>query len=141
MTQPTRSDPLAKIAEEHRMLQKTLDRVESTFDLERLTAMLAELHGQLERHFTEEEAPEGLALTIEQAAPQNLRHLDHLFEEHRQMLQTTAEIQVRAQTLLEGPKAAILNDVKQLAEKLRNHEATETNLLTDSVLSDIGSGD
>ncbi len=132
---------LHKMADEHRELRQTLDRIDQESDLTALIALLRDLYAQLEQHFAEEEAADGLSQAIGDASPQHLRRLEQLFDEHKAFLATTASIMERAQALLDGPKAAIVRDTQHLAHDLRVHEETETEIVMDSVYSDIGSGD
>jgi len=132
---------LSQIADEHRHLRETLERVEQATDLTALIPLLEDLRNQLEQHFAEEEAPGGLADAVGESRPRYQRHLDKLFKEHKSMLAATASIMERAQRVIDGLKAEILRDVRQLGHDLRAHEQTETELLMESVYSDIGSGD
>lgn len=132
---------LHKMADEHRELRQTLDRIDQESDLTALIAVLKNLYAQLEQHFAEEEAEDGLSQTIGDASPQHMRQLEQLFDEHKAFLATTASIMDRAQALLDGPKAAIVRDALHLSHDLRVHEEAETEIVMDSVYSDIGSGD
>jgi hemerythrin len=134
------SESLARIDEEHRELRGTLETIERGGDPHELASLLERLHHQLEHHFEEEEGPEGLAQTAQTSIPQNARLLEHLFEEHKAFLSRTSTLRNR----IEGVEAAlgrIQEDLVTLCGDLRRHEARETQLLTDSVFLDIGSGD
>ena len=132
---------LSKLADDHRELRLTLERVEEAKDLTTLIPLLKDLLEQLKQHFATEEAADGLPLTIGPSNPQHLRRMEQLFEEHRVFLATTAAVIERAQALLDGPKTDILKEVQHLSHDLRIHEETETEIVMDSVYSDIGSGD
>ena len=132
---------LSKLADEHRELRLTLDRVEKANDLTTLIPLLKNLLEQLEHHFAEEEAADGLAQTIGPSNPRHISRIEQLFKEHRVFLATTAAITKRAQALLDGPKTDILKEVQHLSHDLRIHDETETEIVMDSVYSDIGSGD
>jgi hypothetical protein len=129
------------MAEEHRELRQALDRIEQVSDLTALIALLKDLYAQLEQHFAEEEAEDGLSQAIGDTSPQHVRRLEQLFDEHKGFLATTASIMDRAQALLDGPKAEIVRDAQHLTHVLRVHEEAETEIVMDSVYSDIGSGD
>ncbi len=101
---------------------------------------VAAIMRRMAEHFEEEEAPDGFPQIIE-TAPHHARTLEHLFEEHKTILVTLQNITTNALTCLHGPMAAVRRDVATLCETLRTHESTETDLLTDSVYQDIGSGD
>ena len=132
---------LLQIADEHRHLWETLTQVEQATDLTVLMPRLKVLREHLDLHFAEEEASGGLADAVGESTTRHQRQLEQLFEEHKNMLATVSDIMERSQAILDGPKAQILSDVRQLGQDLRTHERTETGLLMDSVLSDIGSGD
>ncbi len=132
---------LHKMADEHRELRQTLDRIEQESDLTALIALLKDLYAQLDQHFAEEESEDGLSQTIGDASPQHSRRLEQLFDEHKAFLATTASIMDRAQALLDGPKTTIVRDAQHLADDLRAHEEAETEIVMDSIYSDIGSGD
>ena len=132
---------LHKMADQHRELRQTLDRIDQESDLTPLIALLKDLYVQLEQHFAEEEAEDGLSRAIDDTSPQHVRRLEQLFAEHKIFLATTASIMERAQALLNGPKTAIVRDALHLSHDLRVHEETETEIVMDSVYSDIGSGD
>ncbi|MDH5804600.1 MAG: hypothetical protein OEZ54_05390, partial [Gemmatimonadota bacterium] len=132
---------LDTIVEEHKHLRATLARLEKTTDLGAMVTCLEDLHSLLESHFADEEGPDGLASTIGQTTPQNLRRLDHLFEEHKLFLKETAELQNWARYVLDELHTAIIDDTKKLVEEIRRHESVETELLTDSAYTEIGGGD
>ena len=139
---PRSTEPsIAELAEEHRKLRLAIDRVEQATDLRTLIPLLGGLHERLKEHFADEESPEGLARVVEESAPERLRHLEQLFEEHREFLAATISLMERTQALLVGPEADILTEVQLLGRKLKAHENRETELMMDSVYFDIGSGD
>jgi hypothetical protein len=129
-----------RVLDDHRKIKLLLIKIEEMSDLSLLVPSLQELALLLAEHFEEEEAPEGFPRIIE-TAPHHARTLEHLFDEHKKILATLQSITTNALTCLHGPMAAVQRDVAALCETLRTHEATETELLTDSVYQDIGSGD
>jgi hypothetical protein len=129
-----------RVLDDHRKIKLLINKIEDTSDLSHLIPSLQELALLLTGHFEEEEAPEGFPQIIE-TAPHHARTLEHLFEEHKKILATLQHITTNALTCLHGPMAAVRRDVATLCETLRTHETTETELLTDSVYQDIGSGD
>lgn len=132
---------ISRIAQQHKELRDTLARVIETTNLERLIPLLEDLRHQLRVHFADEEGEGGLADAIGESAPRHMRAVEVLFDEHREFLQTLGGLIERCQALLLGPKAEILRDVQSLSERLHEHEARETDLLTDSVYTDVGTGD
>jgi hypothetical protein len=126
------------IAEEHRSLKRLLKNMESTADLRRLVPMLGELHDLLEEHFLHEEATDGLHATIGSSAPHHLTTLQNLFEEHQDFLDTLTKLDAQARACLDGPLAEILEGIESVSERLRRHEARETELLTDAMFVDLG---
>jgi DNA mismatch repair ATPase MutS len=137
----TEPEELSKIAQQHQELRDTLKQVAETTSLERLVSLLEKLREQLREHFADEEGEEGLEQAIGESAPRHLRALEALFDEHREFLEVVGGMIERCQALLMGPKAEILRDVQTLTERLHQHEARETDLLTDSVYTDVGTGD
>ncbi len=132
--------PSSKIHEEHLELRKTLERLRAAEEPEQLITMLADLNTQLEHHFEEEEGEEGLAQIIESTLPQNMRHLDKIFDEHKEFLSRVASLMHRARDL-QGEQIKLHADVNALCHDLHVHEQNETKLITDAVYTDIGSGD
>lgn len=140
---PGRAEPedLAKIAQQHREMRETLERVTAITSLETLVPLLKRLREQLREHFADEEGEGGLAQAVGESAPRHVRAIESLFGEHREFLESVKGLIERSEALLTGPKAKILRDVKALAERLHRHEAKETELLQDSVYTDMGAGD
>jgi hypothetical protein len=139
MTHPRRRRR-SQIAAQHRSLRETLGRIASTGELAQLVRLLEDLRAQLEPHFAEEEAPDGLAEAVGAAAPQHLRHLDRLMAEHRVLLVAVDGLITRGQALLSDAVGAYLGEVRALSRRLREHEEQETALLSEAVHADIGSG-
>jgi Hemerythrin HHE cation binding domain len=129
------------IAEQHRELRGMVQEIEDTGDIGRLVSLLQALRRELQQHFADEEREDGgLAEAVGASAPRHLRRLDGLFREHTQLLATTDQLIARGQALLDGMVQDVLRDARDLCGKLRQHEAQETELLTDAVLADIGGG-
>ncbi len=129
-----------RVIDDHRKIKALIDQLEHTSDLRLLVPSLQELELLLVEHFEEEEAPDGFPQILE-TAPHHARTLERLFEEHKKILVTLQDITANALACLNGPLAAVRQDVATLCGTLRTHESKETELLTDSVYQDIGSGD
>jgi hypothetical protein len=125
---------------QHRSLRETLGRIAATGELTHLVRLLEDLRAQLEPHFAEEEAADGLVEAVGATAPQHLRHLDRLMAEHRVLLATLDRLIARGRALLSDTVGAYVGEVRALSRRLREHEAQETALLSDAVHADIGSG-
>ncbi len=130
-----------KVIEQHRRIRVLLNRLDKTTDLRLIVPQLQELRILLDEHFEQEEAPDGFPQMIAEPAPHHARALEELFDEHKTILSNLDDVIEKALFCLEGPLANVRRGVTSLCEQLRNHEATETELLTDTVYTDLGSGD
>lgn len=138
---PTATDSRAaldQIAEEHFALAITEGRLEATTDPHQLLPRLEKLHEQLEHHFASEEASDGIRRDVSRSAPYMLDSLSKVFDEHRELLAEAEALRKRTRALVEGPLAEILRDVAALVRRLREHEAKETELVSDVFYTDFG---
>jgi hypothetical protein len=130
-----------EIAEEHRLLRRTLERIERTAELGALVAELGELRTLLVEHFAREEAPEGLHRVIDTSAPHLMASVQGLFDEHRECLETLDRLTEEARACLEGPVADVRRELGELCRRLHAHEAAETELLSGALYDELGGGD
>lgn len=125
---------------QHRSLRETMGLIAATGELTRLVPLLEDLRAQLEPHFAEEEREDGLADAVGTTAPQHLRRLERLMDEHRVLLATLDGLVARGRAMLSDSVGTYLREVRALSRRLQQHEAQETALLSDAVHADIGSG-
>jgi len=127
-----------RIAAEHHSLRESLDLLKGTSDIGRVAPMLRELRPRLEAHFASEEEPNGLHQAIGDSAPHLMSSLQRIYDEHREFLDSIDRLAAAAQECCEGPVARVLTGIRELCEGLEAHEAAESELLTDSVYTDLG---
>jgi len=127
-----------QIHEEHRHLRELLERIGATRELEPLLVLLGELSGALEVHFEHEEAPGGLHDVIDASAPHLLERVDVLFDEHRRCLEELERLRSEARATLDGPVAEVRRGVEALCQMLHEHEAAETEILSESLYDELG---
>lgn len=138
-TAPTTSaQSRQRIDDEHRRLGRLLALLSDTCDPERIEALLAELRDLLVSHFETEEAPDGLHQIVGEGAAHRLPNLQHLFDEHREVLVRVDDLRAEARACLEGPVRQLCAGVGGLAETLRRHEADEEALFAEAFYTDIG---
>ncbi len=125
---------------QHRSLRESLGLIAATGELSRLVPLLEDMRAQLEPHFAEEEAQDGLADAVGSSAPRHLRQLEHLMAEHRVLLATLDALVARGRAMLGGPFRDYVGEIRALSRRLQQHESQETALLSDAVHADIGSG-
>jgi hypothetical protein len=130
-----------QVVEEHRRIKQSLDRLDHITDLRLMVPLLQELRILLDEHFEQEEAPDGFPAMIAEPAPHHARILDELFDEHKIILKTLDGVIANALFCLNGPFATIRREVTTVCLQLRAHETRETELLTDTVYTDLGIGD
>jgi hypothetical protein len=130
-----------QVVEEHRRIKQSLDRLDKTTDLRLMVPLLQELRILLDEHFEQEEAPDGFPAMIAEPAPHHARVLDELFSEHKIILSTLDGVIANALFCLNAPLATIRREVTTICGQLRAHETRETELLTDTIYTDLGIGD
>lgn len=127
-----------RITEEHEALRESLEILRRLTDLPLLIARLRDLRPLLVEHFRSEEAEDGLHTVVSDNAPHLLPSVQRVFEEHRQFLADIDRLSDEAQECWKGPVREVLDGVRTLCDKLHEHEALETELLTESVYTDLG---
>lgn len=140
METSTQQGSRERIAAEHEALRVSLERLQAITDPHLLIPALAALRPQLADHFEAEEAEDGLHGVIGDSAPHLLSSLDRIYDEHRRFLDSVDRLTAAAQQCCEGPVAEILAGIRELCDGLHEHEALESELLTDAVYTDIGEG-
>lgn len=128
------------LAEQHHELRQVLALIDGAATLEELVPLLRALRADLAAHFADEEREDGLAQAVRPTAPQHLRRLEALLNEHPRLLAGLDDVIERGDRLLNGPVKQTLGDARSLTRRLAQHEAAETALLTDAVYADIGGG-
>lgn len=132
---------LEQIVDEHKALAESVGRLEKSTDPHQILPRLEKLRGQLTHHFDGEEAPGGLRADVRRGAPYLLPSLEKVFAEHKEFLDEIDALHAKAEALLSGPLAEILDGVTALTRKLRDHEMRESELLSDIYYTDYGSAD
>jgi len=130
-------DTQREIVGGHVALKQLLDRLETTEDPRKLLEIIGELNALLTAHFRAEESATGLHEIISENAPQCLTQLQRLFDDHRVLLETVESVSCKLESYLRGPER-IREEVTDLCRKLREHEAEESRLLTESLYTDLG---
>ena len=65
-------------------------------------------------------------------------NLQHLFDEHREILARLGELRAATAAALAGPVREIATGIHGLAETLRRHEAEEERLFGEAFYTDLG---
>lgn len=131
-------DARKRITVEHEVLRSSLDRLRDLTDLPSVITSLQSLRPRLVEHFQSEEAEDGLHHVVSENAAHLLPSVQRVFEEHRQFLADIDRLTAEAVKCWEGPVARILEGVRTLCDQLHEHETLETELLTESVYTDLG---
>lgn len=127
-----------QIAADHHNLRVTIDQLLQVFELPLVIAHLRRLRTELVDHFKLEEGADGLAQAIGETAPNSLNKLSRLFEEHGEFLDTIDGLIGQTNACLNGPMAEIQDGIRVLCAKLEAHEATETELISEAIFTDLG---
>lgn len=127
-----------QIDAEHHNLRESMVQLREAPDLPLIIAHLMRLRDELVEHFKLEEGDDGLAQAIGETAPNALNTLDRLFHEHDEFLTAIDGLIHRANDAMEGVASDLKSDIRTLCTRLEQHEATETELLSDAVFTDLG---
>ncbi len=131
----------AQLLHQHRDLRRLFDEVEAAAPhLGEVMPLLEALREALRAHFADEEGEGGLAHAVGASAPWSLRRLEDLLAEHPELLDAADRLLARGRALLAGPLAEFTGETRALLRRLRQHEARETEVLSDALHHDIGSG-
>ena len=131
-------DARRRITDEHEVLRSSLERLRDLTDLPSVITSLQSLRPRLVEHFQSEEAEDGLHHVVSENAAHLLPSVQRVFEEHRQFLADIDRLTSDAVECWEGPVARILQGIRNLCDHLHEHEILETELLTESVYTDLG---
>lgn len=134
-------DTKDRIDAEHHTLRGLVDQIDGSRDLASLVPLLGELRRLLEEHFAHEEEADGMTQLVRSVVPQHMSTLDALFDEHRVFLTEVDTLRERVRACLDGPMREIFDRAHDLAQRLHDHEARETGLLSDAMYEDEGGGD
>jgi hypothetical protein len=130
-----------RVVAEHRRIRDFTGQIQAARDLSELLRDLEAFRALLELHFMGEEVADGLYDTIRGMAPRQIARLDQLEKEHRQFLADLDRVALHARQCLAGPVADVLNEARDLARRLLAHEASEDDVLMDTMYTDLGQGD
>jgi len=119
-------------------LKEILREVTATQDIVAVIPRLMKLRALLVAHFATEEAPDGMTAVMSEH-PRYLPKIEEIFGEHEAFLRDVDDILRRAKLHAEGPKA-VFRDLALLAERLHDHEARESEILTEATYTDLGGG-
>lgn len=123
-----------RIAADHREVLGLLKELELHSKPDGIREIAAELAVLLERHFPDEEGPFGVFEQIEGARPDLQRRVSRLRGQHR-------DIEALVASVRGDDDARALTDRDRLSALLREHEADETELLSEAIYEDLGVGD
>jgi hemerythrin len=133
-----RRETRRKIDDEHEKLRQILGALTRAQRLERTEEVLGELAELLVVHFAGEESSEGVHEIVAAYASHRLPDLQHLFDEHRELLALTERLRADVAACLAGPVRELRDGVTHLATRLREHEAVEDELFAEAFYLDIG---
>ena len=122
-------------------LRSLVHKLEDSQTLREALPLLERALAILPPHFSNEEGAGGLFDRILSAKPNHQRAVEGLRSEHEQFVQSLESLQARAQAMIEGPVAELLEEARALSAHLEAHEKTENDLWCDALYTDLGGGD
>lgn len=135
------TEAVGVVVEEHRTIRGAVRLLETAPDLVTLIQRLHRLRELLVPHFMNEEAPGGFFDTIREHASRHIGSVAGLSRDHEAFLARIEELERQAHAVLRGPVAETLRAAGALAQRLRDHEAAENEMLVDGLYVDIGEDD
>jgi hemerythrin len=126
------------IQAQHDDLRGLVEGLRRIRDMDVLVPQLRALRQSLIRHFAQEEGPEGFRPIVTQSAPHHLDHMHRLFDEHKGFLTTLTLLVERAEAKREEERKEILEEVGMFVDRLRVHESEESQLLSETLYTDLG---
>ena len=127
-----------RIDDEHHQLGELLLSLVHSHDLHKVEKLLGDLETLLLHHFEGEEGGQGLHSIVSEGAAHRMPNLQHLFDEHREILARLGELRAATAAALAGPVREIATGIHGLAETLRRHEAEEERLFAEAFYTDLG---
>jgi len=124
----------AQITEDHLRIRALLDGIHRIGDPQVLLPLLRELKGVLDSHFEVEEGADGLYAIVTEFQPNHAAKVDELLEEHHQLMSAIDTLIAECNACIAGPLAEIKRGVQALYSKIQDHDAAETEMLTDVLL-------
>lgn len=123
-----------------------LTRAPAPNGLAQAGACLERLRLALMCHIGDAEAPRGLFAQVDATRPALLRQISELRAEHHELLERIAELERDLRPVSpsgeDAADAAAMNArLKQVAERLRHHRQRETDLVQETITTDLGAGD
>lgn len=137
---PAPGEPFSRqgIDREHQTIRDILERMDSTIDIEPLWNEVRRLQPLLREHFDSEESADGFFAMLRERLPGNFHRVDNLQHEHEAFVRELMALDAACRACLEGPIADVCRKARLFAQRIRAHEAQETELLGDAFLNDLG---
>ncbi len=123
-----------RIAADHREVLGLLKQLETHTQPSGIREIAYELTTLLDRHFKDEEGVYGVFAQIEEARPDLQGQVSRLRDQHRAIEELIGTIRF-------DDDAHALSDRDRVVQMIREHEAAETELLTEAIYEDLGVGD
>lgn len=123
-----------RITEDHLRIRALLDGIHRIQDPHVLLPLLREMKGVLDDHFTLEEGVDGLYSLVSEFEPDRAARVETLLAEHHQLMGGLDALIVDCNSCINGPLARIKKNLDAFYSKIQDHDASETEMLTDVLL-------
>lgn len=127
----------SRIMEDHLRIRALLDGLNVIGDPYVLIPLLRELKETLEEHFAVEEGDEGFFPLVEQHAPNRVAQVERLLQQHQELLASIDALIRKCRSALSGPLAEIRAEMNTLYHRIQNHDAAESEVLTEILIKSI----
>jgi hypothetical protein len=128
------------VLQDHSSLRLRVQEMRYARDHSELLGRLLELRSLLASHFALEEVEGGFFERIGRLAPAHLQRVEALRSEHRLFLEEIDRLAARVRAGLERPVVELLEEARELAHRLNDHEARENILLVDAMAPETAEG-
>jgi hypothetical protein len=124
---------LANVVVDHHFLRQLLGWLEAARRASAVAALLDDLRDYLGFHFQTEERPGGLFDILAQDGPAHGDRVRTLRREHVSLLDRLDKVRARIDSAAPDASADVLVAVRHLADAVREHESTETQLVQEAL--------
>lgn len=121
-----------RLRAEHAVLESLIRRVLATTEPATLEGELRELHGAMHRHFASEEYPGGFYERMGAIDPSWQDEIREMVDEHFEFISRVQEL-IEAAREADRARDDLLGAVRDLAERMRAHEAREQRMAREAV--------